>query len=208
MNIKNGLEQIFFPEYKYCLFCGSERNLINDHTCADCEKLLSPVEPFELEGFDIFCAYEYKSPVSNAIHKYKYNDNPHMAKIFARILFETYSANELNCDCVSFVPLHWLKKSMRGFDQAELLAKEFSEIANIEFLPLLKRKTATPTQTKYNAAQRKKNIKNAFVLNADAKDLSVLLIDDVITTGSTMLACAKLIGDSAKNVICMAIAYA
>lgn len=208
MGIKNSLEQIFFPNYDYCLFCGSERNLTCGYICCDCEKLLSRIQPFWLEGFKAVCAYEYKSPVSNAIQKYKYSDNAHMSKVFAKILFESYSANKLNCDCVSFVPLHWMRKSMRGFDQAQLLAKEFALLANIEFMPLLKRKEATPTQTKYNAAERKKNIENAFVPDADASDLSVLLIDDVITTGATMLACANLIAAQAKNVTCMAIAYA
>ena len=208
MNIKKSLAEIFFPDYEYCIFCGSERDLINEYTCSGCAELLTPVQPYKLEGFNVRCAYEYKEPVSNAIRRYKYNDNPHMSKIFAKMLYENYLSCGLLCGCVSFVPLHRVRRSVRGFDQAELIAKEFSKIAGIKFMPLLKRTVSTPTQTKYNAAQRKENIKNAFALKTKPDNLSVLLIDDVITTGSTMSACARLIAEDAKNVTCMAIAYA
>ena len=98
-------------------------------------------------------------------------------------------------DCLVPVPLHPSKFRKRGFNQAELLAREFGKELNIPIRLLLRKNKETKDQKNLNRMERKKNVKNVFCVNvAEIKKgipKSILLIDDVSTTGSTLTECAK-----------------
>lgn len=89
------------------------------------------------------------------------------------------------------VPLHWQRQNWRGFNQSALIAKKLAEALGLPYLELLKRTKNTATQTNYDAAERRLNMKNAFSLTTDhcSLPINILLIDDVWTTGSTMQEC-------------------
>src|SRR5699024_2908837 len=115
-------------------------------------------------------------------------------------------------DVIIPVPLHPQKMEKRGYNQSELLAKGLAEIWDISVeTHLLTRKSQTQTQTKLNAVQRWENVKNAFSLN-HKKCPSIqhfLLIDDVITSGATMEACAvelSKLGDVKISMVALAVA--
>ena len=92
------------------------------------------------------------------------------------------------------VPLHWRKQKIRGFNQAELLARELSRYTGIPVnTRLLKKNHATRSQKKLDAAGRKQNLREAFQVVGNPAGKSILLIDDVYTTGSTMDVLAKLL---------------
>ncbi len=92
------------------------------------------------------------------------------------------------------VPLHRRKQRIRGFNQAELLAKELSRYAGIPVdTAILKKCHATRSQKKLDAAERKKNLQKAFQVVGNPAGMRILLIDDVYTTGSTMDVLAKLL---------------
>jgi ComF family protein len=98
-------------------------------------------------------------------------------------------------DLVVPVPLHPAKERERGFNQASLLAEMFSAQAGIRLRPVLERIRYTRTQTAFDRAERIENLHNAFRLrkNMSVRDLRVLLIDDVLTTGSTLSECARVL---------------
>ena len=102
-------------------------------------------------------------------------------------------------DGITAVPLHWYRKHRRGYNQAEWLARGFlSNRKEIRYLDgILVRKHYTKTQTKLAKELRKKNISKAFVVPKSSEYLikgkSLILVDDVITTGSTTAACAEVL---------------
>ncbi len=96
------------------------------------------------------------------------------------------------------VPLHWRRFNWRGFNQSEILGKLMAEKLGIKFLPdLLIRKKYTEPQVKLKSKERKENIKDAFVINSQRRQIPntsyYILFDDVWTTGSTLRACAKVL---------------
>ena len=97
--------------------------------------------------------------------------------------------------CVIPVPLHPARKRERGFNQAELLAELFAARAGLTLRTRLERIRYTTTQTAFDRAERMENLRDAFRLRkkADVRGLRVLLIDDVLTTGSTLSECARVL---------------
>jgi ComF family protein len=98
-------------------------------------------------------------------------------------------------DIIVPVPLHPTRQRERGFNQAGLLAELLSPRISIPCKRVLKRIRYTTTQTALDRAERMENLHNAFRLrrNADVRGLHVLLIDDVLTTGSTLSECARVL---------------
>ena len=99
-------------------------------------------------------------------------------------------------DLVTAVPLHWRRRWQRGFNQAELLAREIARRCGVPFVHTLRRLQATRAQAGLSNTARRRNVAAAFVCRrAASKGLlsgrRVLLIDDVMTTGSTAAACAR-----------------
>ncbi len=207
--IASMFENIFFPEYDFCIFCNSERNLVSSNCCTDCAKKLLPANPFAVHGFTALCAYEFMPPVSTAVHNYKYNDNGYLANFFAKQLFEAYTSHGFQCNTVTWVALHRRKRQARGFDQAELLANAFAKLTHLPLEGLIHRKKFTATQTKFNAQERLQNVVDVFEVQGDVAGKSIALVDDVITTGATITTCAQLLREAgAKDVLCLAFAHA
>jgi ComF family protein len=100
----------------------------------------------------------------------------------------------IGVDLVVPVPLHGRRRRQRGFNQAEELAKHLG----LEWRTVLRRTRATPSQTDLPAARRHANLKDAFALRRRERvaGLTVLLVDDVSTTGATLNACAAVLRQS------------
>jgi ComF family protein len=98
-------------------------------------------------------------------------------------------------DVIVPVPLHPARQRERGFNQAALLADLLSVRVAIRRRSLLERIRYTTTQTAFDRAERMENLHNAFRLrkNMDVRGLRVLLVDDVLTTGSTLSECARVL---------------
>ncbi|MGH6948353.1 MAG: ComF family protein, partial [Kiloniellales bacterium] len=102
------------------------------------------------------------------------------------------------CDLVVPVPLHWTRLFARRYNQAALLGRTLSQMSGKPLAArLLLRRRATPSQGRLSRAQRQRNVAGAFALAPDAKrkiaGRRLLLIDDVVTTGATAAACARVL---------------
>lgn len=118
-----------------------------------------------------------------------------------------------NYDAIVPVPIHHARKRERGYNQSEFIAKGISEITGISInTKIIKRKRYTQTQTVLSKSQRKINVEKAispFKNNIKISGGSYLLVDDVLTTGSTLNSCAKiLLSLGAKNVEVATLVYA
>jgi competence protein ComFC len=143
-------------------------------------------------------AYRGRGIVRDVIHEFKYNRQIHLRHLVARWLRAALDDERLRGQqfhVVVPVPLHPARQRERGFNQATLLAQLLSAHAAIPCRPLLKRIRYTTTQTALDRSERMENLHNAFRLrkNADVRGLRMLLIDDVLTTGSTLSECARVL---------------
>lgn len=136
------------------------------------------------------------SPIEKVIHRIKYEGRSDIAEKYGRHYGEQLIKSELYQDVewIIPVPLHPKKHKSRGYNQSEAFAIGLAYSMNIKVnTSALKRVLNTKTQTKMSKLERQKNVGNAFQL-AQTKGLSgkhVLLVDDVITTGSTIEGCTK-----------------
>lgn len=182
---------IIYP--RKCIFCQdiipiNEDDFICKYCYMDINFIIQDKEP----NLSVF---EYDEKTRFAIHRLKYFNRPDYAKYFAEMMYLKFSKIEhLEYDFVIFVPMYKFKKKKRGYDQAELLAKEFAKLANINFLPnnLIRIKN-TIAQSKVSFEERKTNLLGAFAIeDRDLfKDKNILIIDDIFTTGNTLYQCAK-----------------
>jgi len=143
-------------------------------------------------------AYRSRGIVRRVILDFKYGRQVHLRHPVARWLLAAFDDDRLRgrrFNIIIPVPLHPARERQRGFNQAGLLAESLSAHMSIEAKPVLERIRYTTTQTAFDRAERMENLHGAFRLRkkADVRDLHVLLIDDVLTTGSTLSECARVL---------------
>jgi ComF family protein len=160
-------------------------------SCANCEHR-------NLHFDCAVAAYRSRGLVRNVLHQFKYGKQRHLRHPIAKWLGESLDDPRLRgrrFDLVVPVPLHSTRERERGFNQAALLAEGLASSAAIPLRPVLERIRYTTTQTAYDRAERMENLHGAFRLrkNEDVRELHVLLIDDVLTTGSTLSECARIL---------------
>jgi ComF family protein len=144
-----------------------------------------------LRGFDRAASFGfYEGELRDLIHLFKYARMKPLGKHLAAYLARAHSLDE-SVDAVVAVPLHWRKKWSRGFNQSELLARDFAARRGIPYLDALRRVRSTGVQAGLGKTLRRKNVAGAFVAKraADVRGKRLLLIDDVMTTGATATAC-------------------
>ncbi len=179
-----------FPER--CVGCARLGALF----CETCRAALRPyhlqrqLQQPELNGIDI--GFVFEGPLREAIHQFKYQRRRRMAKPLGALLAAHVSPSFAANATIVPVPLHATRQRERGFNQAEVLARE---VARALMLPLLReglvRQRATEQQAHLDARRRHENVSGAFVWQSTAAPPErVLLLDDVITTGATISACA------------------
>jgi ComF family protein len=145
-----------------------------------------------LRGFDAaYCFGAYDGVLRDLIHLYKYGRVRTLARPLASLLASALPGDE-RFDLLTPVPLHWRRQWQRGFNQSDLLAREISRRCGIPSAPALKRARATRIQAGLGDTARRANMASAFLCRerAELSGKSILLIDDVMTTGSTAAACA------------------
>lgn len=198
-----------------CLFCKENESISHNYICRSCMDLLEIVNGEE-KIKSPYMEKAYYSLVYNKfarenLHRFKFQGKSYLYKPFGEILVNTIETLKLDhkIEYIIFVPSHRRKKALRGYNQSELLAEYISQTMDIPLLKnhLIKTKT-TKDQNTLGKRERRNNLKACFKVDhlEDFKDKEILLIDDIITTGSTMEECSQvLIKNGARKIYCLAL---
>ncbi len=226
---------VLFPSNIKCLICGDDLKQKQDiEICDKCRLKLREITESEcctrcgspIAGQGKFClncqggdvefdiarsVFVYENEVKHLISGLKYNNKPYLSRTLSCFLAEKYKSLGWQADLIIPVPLSESRKKWRGYNQAALLAEGVSDIIgvpiNTEALVKIK---DTDTQASLTLAERRKNLKESFkvVDKYAVRGKKILLIDDVMTTGSTANACThELKKAHADRVLVLTIAH-
>lgn len=185
-----------------CHICGGQ----HDSALKLCSKCLkNPLPPWQYA----VSVYPFKGSIRELIHRYKYQGHTYLAPLLAhKMVLDWQQSSDDKVDIVCPIPLHWLKKMMRGYNQAELLSGLIASELAIPNINILKRGQWTKQQAHLGRKERLKNIQKAFVMkkNQSISGKHILLVDDIFTTGATLSAATKVLvaNDAAVTVLTIA----
>lgn len=202
---------------RYCPTCFEETKLISNPICQICgDKLHHPDDVVcarcrnEKVAFSAIRSWaEFVEPLQSAIHKLKYRQDRGLGEILAEPLVDLVKKYRWGIDLIIPVPLDAIRRNERGYNQAALLARPISWRTGIPYSDqALFRDKITRQQVGLSMSERAENMAGAFrAIDRWAKEKTILVIDDVITTGSTINACAHaLIAAGARRVYGMTLA--
>ena len=186
-----------------CPHCGGETKIYG--FCEPCLK--------EFAFSDACAVFSYEM-VRDAIHLFKYEGDKNigygLGELMAEYLMKKQRELLEKADVMVSVPLHPRKEKFRGFNQTHILCEKISEKTGLPFeKDALERKRETIAQSELNPAERKLNLKDAFSVKKDFTGKTVLLVDDIFTTGTTCNECAKeLYRAGAKEVVVFSLSAA
>lgn len=211
-----GILDFIFP--KYCVNCRK----IGAYICTNCFSFLSfdvsmiclvcnkgsidglthpgCKSKYSIDG--AFSGISYKGIVKKLIYNFKYK--PYLSDLknsLVELFYESIIQNEIFQKAYSSspalvpIPLHSKRLRERGYNHANMLAQGLSSKLDLQVLELLKRVRTTKSQFGLKLKERKENLQNAFALNAKCEILNnnIFLVDDILTSGSTLLEAAKIL---------------
>ena len=204
---------------RLCVVCGHRLTVTEEVICARCNFHL-PRTGFQHNAYEndmaklfwgqipieratAFFYYEAHAETANILYELKYKDHPEIGEIFGRMFAtEIKSAGFFDgIDGIVPVPLAKKRQRQRGYNQSEEIAQGVSEITGLPiYKKVVKRISFKGSQTNKGRWDRQENVEHVFDL-IDAEAVSnkhLLLIDDVVTTGATCIACAKVLCQSAN----------
>lgn len=199
-----------------CPECRHGFKRVGRHYCLKCGKPVKPEEEYcrecrkQKRSFDLCrSVFLYDGSLRQSLVRYKYYGCREYGDFYAFAICR-YLGDEIRRwkpDVIVPVPMTSGKKRSRGFNQAGYLADRVGESMNLPVShTLLKKVRSTRSQKKLNAAQRRQNLIDAFCVKENIRGLTVLVIDDVYTTGSTMEAAASCLKEAgAEKVFCIAL---
>lgn len=218
-----GLDILYTPS---CAACGRE----GDRFCADCQSTVIPIgkniceicgEPQKNRGicercstdpppFSALRSYaEFKGAIREALLSLKYKNNLAMGETLSRLLIQMIEEMGWKFDFVIPVPISTQHKEERGYNQAAMIAYPIALAFKARYADnQIKRVKETRSQVNLSAAERFKNLHNAFQGNsATLNHKKVLLVDDVTTTGATIISCSKaLLESGCERIFCITVA--
>ena len=201
MEYIKSVHSLLFPSRNWCFFCKEETIYIQSFICSDCKGNLEILDrKIDLESSYIkstFYILGFNRFIKEMVYDFKFNGKSYLYKPLGQIMVDSIKRLDLNgVDIIYYVPSHRRKEAIRGYNQSELLANYIGQQLNIEVSHknLVKYKH-TEAQNKLDKSGRMKNLKDAFKVKRKEEIMgkSILLIDDIVTTGSTFIECAKVL---------------
>jgi len=204
--------ELLFPAE--CLGCGQE----GAYLCPDCHQKIKFLEKDNCPSLSdlnkVIAATSYHQPlVEKMIHGLKFRFIPELAEPLARLLIDCYGKIENKLDQPVIIPVPLNKKRLleRGFNQSELIAQKFAEHFRYPLLTdVVRRRRQTPHQVGLDRAQRLKNVAGAFTVDLpeSIQGQNIIIIDDVLTTGATIVEIAKVLKNAqAKKIWALTVAF-
>ena len=200
LSLRSLLYDLIFQDN--CPICNKKSYWKYSPFCLDCWNEIKPLPNFKITTVkfhqefwkyvdSLYTFAPYEGTIKEVIHYFKYCKIIRLGRELGKLL-STISPPVL--DILIPVPLHSKKIKTREFNQTAILAKELSKSWKIKLeLEVLIKIKDTADQASLDVNQRKSNVKNAYYLKKEVKDLNIGLIDDVVTTGSTLIECAKVL---------------
>lgn len=201
--------ELLFPEK--CPFCRKLLRDTEEYLCGECRSTL-PWTGSACRSHGSFFSVclsplRYEGKAREALLRFKFSGKRSYARCFGKLMADSlraYPAGQV--DVMTCVPLHFLRFRKRGYSQTKLLAEALSRELDIPCVRLLRKKRRTGVQSRlHGEAARKANVSGAFSVrkHAEAEGKTILLVDDVLTTGATMAECSRvLLAAGAERVIC------
>lgn len=189
--------EVILPRQRLCATCAAHAPVILPPVCDHCGR----------NEADCICGghsrhfarcvspYYHKDVARKGILCLKEQDLAVTARGFAAAMAETVRREYggIPFDGVVPVPMHKKEQSKRGFDQTAALATELARLLELPYTPVLEKVTHTQSQKELDAVHRRGNLLGVFDVTGDVSGRTYLLVDDVITTGSTLDECAKML---------------
>jgi len=196
--------------------------LESNFICAGCRTPFLNSRPLDENGMCLLCSsginrFEaafsygvYEGELRALIHLFKFERVESLARPLGRLLLQSLPTSDVY-EAIVPVPLHWRRRFSRGFNQAQLLARVLGQSLQIPVRAALRRTRPTATQSSLAGIARRRNVRGAFRIRSSQNiaGASLLLVDDVFTTGATANACAmELKAAGARRVTVLTIARA
>ncbi len=224
MKLKRIISWIFFPERcercgeikpflkPYCAECGIDSKVISKTACPNCghEKCMCQTQAYtELPHFS--AVYYYEGQIKRSLLRFKFDSESSYADIFGKAMANRINElyGDINFDGICFVPMTNKARSKRGYNQSELLSFKIAEDLNIPVIPCLKKTRETHNQKNLSAKERTENVADSFITDSryDIKGKTLILCDDIKTTGATLKECSDtLLKAGANDVYCVCLA--
>lgn len=206
---------------KQCVVCGNRLAVSEDVVCSICNlhmpRTYFSKKPYENDMAKLFWGqikiekaaalffYEPHSEMSRIILSLKYLDHPETGELMGRMLAEEARRDGFFDDIDLIIPIPLTKKRQRkrGYNQSAEIARGINEITKIKIAEkAVIRKSFKSSQTKMNRWQRQANVQDVFTIGkeSDLTNKHILLIDDVVTTGSTIISCAQTLAEHYSNI--------
>lgn len=211
MNDENRLATIVDGVFgRRCVFCGFS-TASHQPICAGCYADL----PWRIHSLDpspgrfeqLIVPLRYAFPIDAAIKAFKFRRKLFYAPAFATILLDALESSSSTIDAVLPVPLHWRRRLLRGFNQARELACPIAKALACPIINSARRRVATVYQSGLSRQQRRRNVSAVFSLRGEIHFGHVLIVDDIVTTGATLVALRKLLQkNGVKQVSAIALA--
>lgn len=180
-----------FISKPYCIVCGRkfDISILHGALCSECLRNKPHYDTSRsLMKFD-----EYSKRI---IHAFKYKDKTVLAKTFAKLFYNQYHHELHDIDWITPVPMNRFKRLFRMYNPALILAQEIGKLLKIKVAPdILIKSKWTKSQTYLSKGAREKNLAGSLILNKKYQIFGkkILLIDDVLTTGTTISKCSKIL---------------
>ena len=208
------LKEFLFPSK--CVLCRGLLEAEETDLCRRCRAETDgyPQGKLKLQFIDRAAAvWYYKDNVRKALHRYKFNRGRFLAEPFGKMIAMKALTEELAAvDVITWVPISPIRKLIRGYDQDELLARVISRELGIPCKGLLKKiRHNRPQSGIVGFAKRRANVLGVYTLreDADVRGKTVVLLDDILTTGATASECARvLLTAGAEEINCAVVASA
>lgn len=199
----NCWKKYIFIDEPWCRICGSPFEIETDSLCLSC---LHKKPPYTKSR----SLFKFNENSRLLIHKFKYHDRTYLVNFFASLLYSKYKSLIDEADIITCVPMHKMKRLFRLYNHSHMLAKEISKISGKEFIyEILHKSKYTKSQAFLSKLARKENLKGSIICKYPERACGkkIVLIDDVITTGSTINLCSRVLSSAgAKSISVISIA--
>lgn len=190
-----------------CGACGARANGVQPSPERGCRFCPPPEAPWR----GILAIAGYHDVSARAVHRFKYSRRRELGELLGRLMLDGMQEDlrqlAPRLDYIVPVPVHWLRRLERGFNQSDLLARYLARVSGLPCHPhLLRRRRYTRRQAMLPHDRRRNNVQGAFAVRRPEQvdGQGILLVDDVVTTGSTVRACSQVLREAGAREVWVA----